>query len=85
MTPPVKTKPVAITAKFTDDCWAQVIADGKEVYEGVLKSGDSRTWEADSTIAVKFGNAGATEITHNGRSIGKLGAPGEVVTRTFTK
>ena len=84
-TPPVKTKPVVITVKITDDCWAQVFADGKEVYEGLLKSGESRTWEADSAIAVKFGNAGAAEFTHNGRNIGKLGAPGEVVTRTFTK
>lgn len=84
-TPPVKTKPVVITVKITDDCWAQVFADGKEVYAGLLKSGESRTWEADSAIAVKFGNAGAAEFTHNGRNVGKLGAPGEVVTRTFTK
>ena len=82
---PVKTKPVIITVKITDDCWAQVFADSKEVYEGLLKSGESRTWEAESAIAVKFGNAGATEVTHNGRNVGKLGAPGEVVNRTFTK
>lgn len=80
---PVNTKPVALIVKFTDDCWAQVIVDGKEVYEGILKSGESQKWEADQTIVVKFGNAGAVELTHNGRSMGKLGAPGDVITRTF--
>ncbi len=80
---PINTKPVALIVKFTEDCWVQVVADGKEIYEGILKSGESRKWEADQTIVVKFGNAGAVELIHNGRSVGKLGAPGDVIVRTF--
>lgn len=83
--PVPKTKPVTVAVKVSDDCWAQILADGKEVYEGILKPGESKTWEAEQTIVVKLGNAGAAELSHNGQIVGKLGATGEVVSRTFTK
>ena len=79
-----QVKGVAITAKYTSDCWTQIEADNKTVYEGTAKNGDVLSWQADNNIVVKVGNAGAVEINHNGKNIGKLGGSGDVVTKKFT-
>lgn len=81
---PAQSKPVVVIAKFTDECWAQVIVDGKEVYEGIPKVGESFTWEAQQTITLKLGNASGVDITYNGIPQGKLGAKGDVLAKTFT-
>lgn len=81
--PPAKIKPVVITAKYTDACWTSVTADGKEIYEGTPNAGDSFTWEAERNIVIKLGNAGGVELSHNGQSLGKLGAKGEVIVKSF--
>jgi cytoskeletal protein RodZ len=83
---PVKPagKPVVIAVRFVNQSWIQVIADGKQIYEGIPQTGESMTWQAEQQITMKVGNAGAVELTHNGQSIGKLGGNGEVVLKTFT-
>lgn len=78
-------KEVEIRAKFSDDCWISVVADGKEIYEGIASSGDNMSWKADQKIVVTVGNAGAVELFKNGKSIGKPGADGDVVEKTFTR
>lgn len=82
---PAKTKPVVVTAKFTAECWAQITVDGKEVFEGIEEAGALKTWEAEQTITVKLGNAGAAELVHNGQPVGKLGSLGEVVVKKFAR
>ena len=77
-------KAVVITARFTDRCWTSAIADGKTIYEGIPKNGDTLTWEADRQIVVNLGNAAAVEISLNGKPQGKMGEKGDVVVKTFT-
>lgn len=81
---PVKAKTVIVTAKYTDQCWTSVIADGKSIYEGTPKGGDTVTWEGQKEITITAGNAGGVDINVNGQSAGKLGEKGEVVIKTFT-
>ena len=78
-------KEVEVRAKFSDDCWISVVADGKEIYEGIASSGDNMSWKADQKIVVTVGNAGAVELFKNGTSVGKPGAAGDVVEKTFTR
>lgn len=75
--------PVVINAKFSEECWTLVTADGKEIYEGVPKVGESFTWEAKKNIVVKVGNAGGIDLVYNGQTVGKLGGKGEVVVKNF--
>jgi cytoskeletal protein RodZ len=82
--PAAQNKPVMVTAKFTANCWILVMADGKEVYQGTVKAGETITWEAEKNIVLKAGNAGALDLTYNGQPAGKLGENGEVVEKTFT-
>lgn len=86
--PTVPTQPVAksvvIAAKFNNRSWVQVLADEKEVFEGIPQIGTSMTWQADQKITIKVGNAAAVDLLHNGQPVGKLGESGEVVLKTFT-
>lgn len=75
---------VNVGAVFSDYCWAQVIVDGKTVFEGTADKGQSFEWAANERIFVLIGNAGAVELTQDGRSLGKAGKIGEVVEKTFT-
>ena len=81
--PAPQTAPVMVTAQFSDECWLTVIADGKEIFEGIPKAGESLSWQAQKTLVVKLGNAGGVDWVYNGQSVGKLGKKGEVVTKTF--
>lgn len=76
---------VEVTGKFSDDCWIEVKADGKVVYEGTLKKGDSMDWKGQENVTVRAGNAGAVEFTVNGKELGKAGKEGQVANKTFTK
>ncbi|MDU4959716.1 MAG: DUF4115 domain-containing protein [Sporomusaceae bacterium] len=75
---------VSVTAAFSSRSWIQVTVAGKILYEGIPQPGETLAWQASQPITVKVGNAGAVELTHNNRPVGKLGGNGEVVMRTFT-
>lgn len=74
---------VAVDLAATGRSWLRVVADGREVFVGFIRDGERRRWEARESLAVRLGNAGAVAVTVNGRSLGPLGGPGEVVTRVF--
>lgn len=79
-----QAKPILVTAKYTDSCWTLVTADGKEIFEGIPKIGDTLTWEAQGNLSVQLGNASGVEIMYNGQSLGKMGGKGEVIKKNFT-
>lgn len=76
---------INLQAKFTGECWTQVIADGMLVYEDTARPGQVLNWTGNENITVRLGNAGAVEIVNNGQNIGYMGGIGEVTERTFTK
>jgi cytoskeletal protein RodZ len=84
---PPQTTPVIqgvkVDAKITAKCWVQVLADGREIFEGVLKQGDIATWEAKTTMEITLGNAGGVELTVNGQPQGALGKSGDVVNKVY--
>ncbi|MBQ1509465.1 MAG: helix-turn-helix domain-containing protein [Selenomonadaceae bacterium] len=83
--PEKKANDVQVTAKFTDRCWTKVVADGKTVYEGIAEEGKTMSWKGNEKVTITAGNAGAMELTHNGKSLGKAGAAGQVVDKVFTR
>lgn len=83
--PEKKVDGVEVTATFSDKCWTKIIADEKTVFEGTVESGEKLTWKAKQQIVVTAGNAGAVEVVYNGKSLGKLGATGDVVTKKITQ
>lgn len=69
----------------TGRSWIRVIADGQIVFEGFVYAGSTRRWRADKVLTIRVGNAGALTLLVDGRDLGVMGLPGEVVTRTFRK
>jgi hypothetical protein len=65
------------------DSWLSVRADDETKFEGILRAGGKQRWEARQKVWLHTGNAGATEVTINGRRLDALGKPGEVVKRQW--
>ncbi len=61
-----------------DSAWIHITSDGKLAYQGVMLPGTSQSFEATESIVLTTGNAGSTQVTFNGKNVGKLGKPGEV-------
>jgi cytoskeletal protein RodZ len=76
---------VAVEVRATERSWLLVVADESTVFEGFVTAGQIRRWEARTAIRIRAGNAGAVALVVDGRTIGPLGLPGEVVDRTFPR
>jgi cytoskeleton protein RodZ len=59
-------------------------ANGTQLYQGILRQGQSRTFEDDTNLRVVIGNAGGVEITVNGKPLGRAGDAGAVVRFNLT-
>lgn len=81
---PPAARAVVIGAKYTEPAWTLVTADGKTVYEGIPKVGETFTWSADRSITIRLGNARGVDITYNGQPQAKLGGDGEVIEKTYS-
>ena len=63
--------------------WLNIESDGEVVFSQVAESGFAQTFEANDSITVWSGNAGAVFISVNGQDYGQLGGSGQTVVREF--
>jgi transcriptional regulator with XRE-family HTH domain len=63
--------------------WLRVTVDGNVSIEGTFPAGTTKTFHGKSAL-VRVGNAGGVDITVDGKPVGKLGASGDVVEKSFT-
>lgn len=86
---PVET-PAPVAEKVTleivahGECWLEVNADGRRIYEGMLYAKDAKAFEADEKLVVKYGNVGVMEAVVNGEPVSMQGEQG-VAIKTYTK
>ena len=71
-----------LTMRITSASWIRVVVDGNVVVEGVYPAGTIKTFHGKQAV-VRLGNAGGVDVVLNGHDLGKLGASGDVVERTF--
>nr|WP_228037728.1 helix-turn-helix domain-containing protein [Nodosilinea sp. LEGE 06152] len=76
--------PVVVSANLSDRAWLSVVADGRNVYEGIAESGFEETWTAQTSLVFRTGNAGGVELSVNGDRAVVLGNSGVVRTLTLT-
>ncbi len=69
----------------TEPAWLSIVTDGKESFNGILERAETKILEGHRTARVRTGNAGGVEAVFNGKSLGALGARGQVRTVLFTK
>lgn len=77
-------EPVQVDVRVTDAAWMRIIADGRKIFEGELRPGDSRSAKGQRTISLFTGKPAALDVTWNGKSTGPIGPANRVVTVEFT-
>jgi transcriptional regulator with XRE-family HTH domain len=84
--PPTSTSVsgVKIDATMLGRVWLQVEADGRIAFSGILNAGDNRSWSASREIMLWAGDAANVSVIFNGKSLGRLGTPGQVLKVTWT-
>ncbi|MBI4227120.1 MAG: helix-turn-helix domain-containing protein [Candidatus Omnitrophica bacterium] len=68
-----KSQPLKLSIRAAQDCWMQVKADGKVLFQNVLKKGSEEIWTASDDLELWVGNAAALSLTLNGRALDPLG------------
>lgn len=76
--------PLSLLIVAVDPCWVSLTTDGREVISRLLEAGERVTFDAQTSMTLKAGNAGALQLTLNGRRGLPFGEPGQVVTKTIT-
>lgn len=64
--------------------WMRVIVDGEKVLEREVPAGTKIPLNAEKTIVIRTGNAGAVRLSIRGGPATLIGREAEVVTRSFT-
>lgn len=75
-------QPNSLALRFSAPSWIRVTIDGSVSMEGTFPAGTSKRFHGRAAL-VRIGNAGGVELIVDGKSLGKLGGPGDVVERTF--
>ena len=70
---------VRLGIRARENCWIQLKADGRVIFEGILMKGRSESWHAKNKIELTVGNAGAIELEVNGKPIPSLGKRGQKI------
>jgi cytoskeleton protein RodZ len=85
--PPVPAPSNSFELKLSalEATWLSVVADGEEVFSGILQQSQSKTLEGYESARVRTGNAGGLNVEFNGKLIGSLGPRGQVRTVVFSK
>ena len=81
-TPAISEAPVYVEGTAVREAWVSVIADGETVFEEILQPGDSQVWEAQESLSIYSGDAGALELAANGEDaevMGEAGQPDEKI------
>ncbi|MEO0457686.1 MAG: RodZ domain-containing protein [Cyanobacteria bacterium P01_A01_bin.114] len=78
------TAPVAVSVSLTDDSWMRIALDGDVVFADIMTAGAEEVYEAQESISIRAGNAGAVTLSHNGSPPTVAGAPGAIEDLYFT-
>jgi cytoskeleton protein RodZ len=72
-----------LEVRLSAPSWLRVTVDGNVSMEGTFPAGTVRQFHG-KIAQLRIGNAGGVEVIIDGKSMGRLGASGDVVERSFT-
>jgi hypothetical protein len=64
--------------------WLSIRDDGRQIFNGILAASQTKVLVAQKTARIRAANGGAVQVVFNGRTLGRLGARGQVATVVFT-
>ena len=68
-----------LKVQATEMTWLRIQSDDLPDVEALLQPMETATWTARRQFNITVGNAGGVEISFNGKPLGALGTPGQVV------
>jgi cytoskeletal protein RodZ len=74
----VQEHPVQVVLTAHEPVWLQTSVDDKPSFTGTLKPDETKEIAADEQVKIVVGNAGGLTISLNGKTVGPLGATGQV-------
>jgi len=77
--PPQPSAPLQVSLDFTQDCWVEAVIDGKNRTSELRVQGEALQLEAEKSIVLTLGNAGAVEVQVNGYPLDLGKKKGDVV------
>lgn len=80
---PVPGGNVSAVVTASDTSWVRVTADGRRIFQGLLRRGEVRTWAAAERLTIRIGNTPAVDLVVNGRRV-RPPAQQRVWEQTFT-
>ncbi len=80
----VSDSPIDLRVVAERRAWVQVVADGREIYQGRLTPGAFLELQAETQVELVTGNGAALRVFYNGVDQGLLGGLDEVVIRIWT-
>ncbi|MFA5411123.1 MAG: RodZ domain-containing protein [Candidatus Omnitrophota bacterium] len=60
-----------------ENCFVKLKADGRVVFQGILRKGAAESWQANKKMELSLGNVGVVELEVNGQRFTNLGRRGE--------
>ncbi|HVH32091.1 MAG TPA: DUF4115 domain-containing protein, partial [bacterium] len=58
---------VELALVATGTSWLDVVADGTEVFQGLVQAGDAPVWRAQQRLTIRVGNMDAVTLRVNGQ------------------
>ena len=75
---------VEVVLEAKEESWVSASADGKSVFVGLLKPGETKKIDAEDRVALRTGNAGGVQVSLNGKALDPLGPSGHPRSVTLT-
>lgn len=72
-----------VSIKARQDSWVSITSDGKQIMQDTLAAAAEKFIEGRNQIVIKTGNAGALDISFNGKKLAPQGHDNQVKTLTF--
>ncbi len=77
---PVEAATITLVVSIgPEPAWVYMEADGVVIQRGTMLAGSVKTVTAKDQVILTSANAGSTSLVYNGKDLGKLGRPGEVI------
>ncbi len=73
------TTGIRLVIQAKDNCWIKLTADGRVIFQNILRKGRSETWQAKDRIELSLGNAGVVALEVNGKVMPSLGRKGQAI------
>ncbi len=76
---------LSLTGIVKERTWLRITIDGKEEKEYLFQAGSKPQWRGKKSFYMIIGNAGGIDFDLNGKRVGDLGKPGQVIRLTLPK